>query len=74
MAALTLLIIRVDDQYLRFLDGTLRLVNLDKASVFPLDRLAEARQRLHQAKAAGHGSAQLRKLLLTETAFGEEQS
>lgn len=61
-----LLIIKSGEYYLRVKDGQYLLVGLDKASVFPMEKLSLVQEYQTAAKAAGHPDVRLKKLILTE--------
>ncbi|WDP92053.1 MAG: hypothetical protein HUN04_20950 [Desulfobacter sp.] len=61
-----LLIVKTGGQYLRFKDGAILEVGLDKASVFPMDRMAHVRALEQQAAAEGFKDIRIKKLVLTE--------
>ena len=62
-----LLVIKNGSDYIRSKAGTFITVGLDKASVFPQDRQAHARQLLADARATGFPDAALYKLTVVET-------
>ena len=63
-----LLIIKSNNQYIRFKDKDYHLVNLDKASVFPMDQLESV--RTHAAAVRDRGmDASIKRLVLTEEDF-----
>lgn len=64
-----LLIIKCGQKYIRFKDGEYLIVNLDKASVFPLDQLPEVQKHLLCLKSNKFDQVQIKKLLLTEEDF-----
>lgn len=61
-----LLIIRTQDRYLRFKENQILEVRLDKASVFPMDRLDHVRDLERQAVVQGFKNTIIKKLVLTE--------
>ncbi len=61
-----LLIIKSHHTYLRFKDSGILEVGLDKASVFPMDRLEEVRKLMRQASEKGYPKVTIKKLVLTE--------
>ncbi|PIE61387.1 MAG: hypothetical protein CSA29_03610 [Desulfobacterales bacterium] len=63
---MALLIIKTCNQYLKFKDNDILTVSLDKASVFPMTRLADVKALEHQATAAGYRDVIIKKLILTE--------
>ena len=65
-----LLILKVGAEYLRCTEGGFELCQLNKASVFPLSHVAEAKQRCREAAARGVVAA-LVKLTITEEPFTE---
>ncbi len=62
-----LLVIKSGTDYLRFNKGTYAAVGLDKASVFPLERLAQVRDQLTAVQASGFPGAAIYRLTLRET-------
>ena len=62
-----LLIIRTCDNYLRFKEDRILEVGLDKASVFPMDRLSHVKDLERRATAQGFEKTRIRKLILQET-------
>ncbi len=69
-----LLIIKCRGGYLREKDGDYQVCPLDKASVYPLRALAAARDHLRRSTALGMGPACLKKLVITEENFHEDDS
>lgn len=65
-----LLIIKAGDSYYRFSEGEFSLCNMSKASVFPLDRLGEAKSLCELVRRSG-GSADLMSLTIREEPFVE---
>ncbi len=61
-----LLIIKSRNTYLRFKGRDILEVGLDKASVFPMDRLDEVRELMRQASEKGYANVTIKKLVLTE--------
>lgn len=61
-----LIIIKSGDKYIRVKDSQYLLVQLDKASVFPMDKLELVRQHEAALLAAGFGEIVLKKLILSE--------
>ncbi len=61
-----LLIIKCGQKYIRFKDGAYLIVNLDKASVFPLDQLPAVQEHLDGLKNKSFDQVQIKKLVLTE--------
>ncbi len=61
-----LLIIKSGTQYLRVTDDGYHAVGLDKASVFPMEKLNKVQAHAAAARAAGFPKARLKKLMLTE--------
>ena len=66
-----LLIIKCGRDYIRVKEDTFITVGLDKASVFPMDRLDQVRDRLKQVQASGFAQAAIYRLTLTESPFKE---
>ena len=62
-----LLIIKNSDEYIRIKDGSYYAVGLDKASVFPLEQLAQAKDQLADVQNHGFPKAALYRLTLTES-------
>jgi hypothetical protein len=65
-----LLIVKDGDSYYRFSEGQFYRCSMNKASVFPLDRLNEARSLCNQVRATGV-AANLMKLSISEEPFME---
>ncbi len=61
-----LLIIKTGTEYLRIKPDEFIQVGLDKASVFPMDRLAHVRTLEQEAKTRGYEDVWIKKLVLTE--------
>ena len=61
-----LLILKSGFDYIRFKDGTFLRVGLDKASVFPMDRMMLVRQHAEALKDQGFDKVSIKKLVLTE--------
>ncbi len=61
-----LLIIKTGKKYLRIKDGAFLVVNLDKASVYPMDQLDQVYVYSRDAKAEGLNQVHVKKLILTE--------
>lgn len=66
-----LLIIKTDQGYIRFKEGRYLSVNLDKASVFPLDQLKAVKSHLNTMKTKGFDTARIKRLILTEEDFNQ---
>jgi hypothetical protein len=64
-----LLIIKSEEGYIRCNEGGYHACSLDKASVFPLSRLDQARRHLAVLTERGFPRVRLRKLVLTELPF-----
>lgn len=61
-----LLIIKTGDRYLRTSTDDFEAVNLDKASVFPMEQLERARGLVGRAETQGFKDLCIKKLVLTE--------
>ncbi len=61
-----LLIIKIKGGYIRVKPDEFLLVNLDKASVFPMDKLDHIRDLEAQARDRGFEDVVVKKLVLTE--------
>ncbi|MCG8617018.1 MAG: hypothetical protein MI802_12435 [Desulfobacterales bacterium] len=61
-----LLIIKTGSQYIRVKPEGLLTVNLDKASVFPMDRLDHVREVVDKAADSGFDHVTIKKLVLSE--------
>ncbi len=61
-----LLIIKSGRQYIRFKDDTYLLVSLDKASVYPLDKIDVVQQHASCLKEKKFYNVCIKKLILTE--------
>lgn len=64
-----LLILKHHDQYIRFKENEYLLVNLDKASVFPMDDLDIVKEHEKELVRQGYIDVQIKKLILTEVDF-----
>ncbi len=62
-----LLVIKNGTDYIRIKDGTFSAVGLEKASVFPLDRLAYVNDQLADVRAGEFPQAAIHLLTITET-------
>ncbi len=61
-----LLILKSGFDYIRFKDGAFLRVRLDKASVFPMDRMMLVKQHAEALKDQGFDKVSIKKLVLTE--------
>ncbi|HCY88445.1 MAG TPA: hypothetical protein DHV36_25140 [Desulfobacteraceae bacterium] len=61
-----LLIIKTGSRYIRVKPEGLITVNLDKASVFPMDRLDHVRDIADKAAESGFDAVTVKKLVLSE--------
>ncbi len=61
-----LLIIKTDDDYIRVKDGLYEAVGLDKARVFPMEKLDRVKTHLAEVRAGGFPRAAIYRLCLTE--------
>lgn len=61
-----LIIIKSGDDYIRVKNDSYFCVPLDKASVFPMDALDQARLHLTNLNAEGFEKVVLKRLILTE--------
>lgn len=66
-----LLIIKIGTNYIRFKENGYYAVGLDKASVYPFDRLEQVRQQLADVRAGGFPQAAIYRLTLTEVPLSE---
>ena len=64
-----LLIIKCGKKYIRFKDNGYLIVDMDKASVFPLDRLATVQEHLACLKEKNFDQVRIKRLILTEEDF-----
>ncbi len=62
-----LLIIKSEKQYIRVREDWFERVNLDKASVFPMDQMDRIRDHEAKLKILGFKSVHIKKLILSET-------
>ncbi len=62
-----LLVIKTGAGYIRVKNGAYTAVGLDKASVFPFDRLVQVKDQLTGVRASGFPQAVICRLTLTET-------
>lgn len=65
-----LLVVKGGDSYYRFSEGEFSPCSMNKASVFPLERLDEVRKLCQQVSETG-GAAILMKLTISEEPFTE---
>jgi hypothetical protein len=61
-----LLVIKSHQKYIRIREGRYQLGSLEKASVFPVDRLDEVQYHLETIRKQGISGAQIYRLTLTE--------
>ncbi len=61
-----LLILKNIDQYIRFKENEYILVNLDKASVFPMEQLETVKDHERELVRQGFIDVQIKRLTLTE--------
>ena len=61
-----LLILKSGPDYVRYKDGAYLRTGLDKASVFPVDRMMLVRQHAETLKGLGFEKVTIKKLVLTE--------
>ncbi len=61
-----LLSIKTGSMYIRVKERKYLTVNLDKASVFPMEKLDQVREHEADLNAAGFVDVQIKKLVLTE--------
>lgn len=61
-----LLILKSGPDYIRFKDGAFIRAGLDKASVFPMDRIRLVQEHAESMKNLGFDKISIKKLILTE--------
>jgi len=61
-----LLILKSGPDYIRYKDGAFLRTGLDKASVFPMDRMMVVRQHAEALKDQGFDQVSIKKLVLRE--------
>jgi hypothetical protein len=61
-----LLILKSGPDYIRYKDGAFLRTGLDKAGVFPMDRMALVREYEKTLKDLGFEKVSIKKLVLTE--------
>ena len=61
-----LLILKSNTTYIRIKENQFLLVNLDKASVFPMDQINLVKEYKAQLKIQGFESVSIKKLILSE--------
>lgn len=66
-----LLIIKSQEQYIRVKESAYQLCALDKASVFPLEKLPTVKEHLCRLKEQGLSDVTLSKLIMREEPFEE---
>ncbi len=64
-----LFIIKNNEDYIKIKKEEYSICALDKASVFPMDKLEQVKTHIEQLKKNGFPSASIYKLLLTEQLF-----
>ncbi len=64
-----LLILKSGSGYIRVKDGSFQQVCLDKASVFPMDRLSLVKQHEESLKKLGFEKVSIKKLVMIEEDF-----
>lgn len=64
-----LIIIKAGDDYIRVREDHYQRVALDKASVFPLDKIDLARRHVATLSSSDHADISIKKLILTEEDF-----
>ena len=69
-----LLVIKNGDAYLRIKEGAYTAVGLDKASVYPHEKLMEVTDILDRVKARGFRQAAIYRLIVTEAPLEKGQS
>lgn len=67
-----LLILKAGFDYIRYKDGAFLRTGLDKASVFPMDRMALVQDHAEALKDQGFERVSIKKLVLTEEEIGYE--
>ncbi len=67
-----LLIIKAGNQYFRFKDRQYHTCELNKASVFPLDKIDVVRELINRLLEDGIAKPQITKLTITEEPYTEE--
>jgi hypothetical protein len=65
----TLLIIKNRDQYIRVRGDDYQVCNLDKASVFPMEKLELVKRHIESMKQTGFEQPVMAKLILREESF-----
>ena len=65
----TLLIIKNRDQYIRVKGDDYQVCNLDKASVFPMEKLEQVKRHIETMKQNGFEQPVMAKLILREEPF-----
>jgi len=65
-----LLIVKDGERYIRFFDNGFEYCSMNKASVYPLETLAEVKDRCQQIESES-GELKLMKLIITEEPFIE---
>ncbi len=68
-----LLIIKTQNGYIRFKDDGYHLCALDKASVFPMNKLDQVKSHLSDLQVGSYPDAVINKLILTEEPFTETE-
>lgn len=61
-----LLILKTDQNYIRVKPDGFHIVGLDKASVFPMDKLDRVRDHEAELKRRGYSQVRIKKLILWE--------
>ena len=61
-----LLVIKYNDSYIRVKDGEYTICGLDKASVFPMEKMEEVKEHIKKIKEKQNCSPSIFKLILRE--------
>lgn len=69
-----LLIIKAGSRYYRFKDRQYHTCELNKASVFPLEKIDTVRELINRLQNAGIKKPHIVKLTITEEPYSEEES
>ena len=67
-----LLIMKNGKEYVRVRNDAYLFVGLDKASVFPLEKLEVVQGHIGRLQVRGFGEAEIRKLTLTEEPYNQQ--
>lgn len=68
-----LLIVKSGTRYIRFLDKSFSLTEMNKASVFPIEQISILKEKIVSFNKKGLVDAEIRLLTITENEFKEDE-